>query len=76
MTVDAMGERYGLLPSEVLRRATTLDLFIVDTALGYRNSVNERAAAQRNPRPSTDYTEDELLKIMEETRGEINQSKS
>lgn len=43
MLIDALGERYGMLPSEVIARANTFDLFILDTALGYRNVLQERA---------------------------------
>jgi hypothetical protein len=43
MLIDTVAERYGLLPSEVITKATTFDVFIADTAIGYRNLIQERA---------------------------------
>lgn len=43
MLIDTVAERYGLLPSEVMTRANTFDVFIADTAIGYRNLIQERA---------------------------------
>jgi hypothetical protein len=43
MLIDTVAERYGMLPSEVITRATTFDVFIADTAIGYRNLIQERA---------------------------------
>ena len=30
MQIDTIGKRYGLLPSEVIKRADSFDLFIMD----------------------------------------------
>ena len=43
MLIDTVAERYGLLPSEVMTKANTFDVFIADTAIGYRNLIQERA---------------------------------
>lgn len=43
MLIDTVAERYGMLPSEVMSRANTFDVFIADTAIGYRNLIQERA---------------------------------
>lgn len=43
MLIDTVAERYGMLPSEVITRATTFDVFIADTAIGYRNLIQQRA---------------------------------
>ena len=42
VTLDRLGHRYGLLPSEVLSRASTLDLHILDVALSYEMSEEQR----------------------------------
>jgi len=68
--VDTIAERYGMLPSEVMHRATTFDVFICDAAASYRQSV-ERAARDRTRDPQS-FSQDELLKILKETRGENN----
>ena len=35
--LDSLGERYGMLPSEVLTRGSTLDLWVFDIAISYRS---------------------------------------
>lgn len=67
ITIDTIAERYGLLPSEVLQRATTLDLLIVDTAIGYRNSLEDRANKKIRPPDPGSYSQQQLLDILEET---------
>lgn len=69
--LDTIGERYGLLPSEVMRRANTFDMFIVQTAINYRNLLQDRVNAGGKPheRRPDEYTEDDLLKILKETNG-------
>jgi len=57
--VDTMAERYGMLPSEVMGRATTFDLFICDTAIGYRNMITERAQGRTPTAPQMSL--DELM---------------
>jgi hypothetical protein len=37
-----MAHRYGLLPSEVLVRASTLDLQVLDIALSYENEKDRK----------------------------------
>jgi hypothetical protein len=63
MMLDSIAERYGLLPSQVIDSASTFDLFVLDTAIGYRNMLQERAM-DSNKKPG-DYTNEELLKILE-----------
>lgn len=35
--LDSLGERYGMLPSQVLAKGNTLDLWCYDVAITYRN---------------------------------------
>jgi hypothetical protein len=67
--IDTMAERYGQLPSEVMRNATTFDVFVADTAIGYRNYLQDKAEGRQATYNPTDYTQDELLKILNESRG-------
>lgn len=60
MLIDTLGERYGMLPSEVITRATTFDIFVADTAIGYRNMMQDRAM---NPGKIPDYTQEQLMEI-------------
>ena len=63
ITLDNMGERYGMLPSEVLSRASTLDLYVMDAALSYRDHQQKKSNNE-----VVDYDTDELVKAMEQTR--------
>ncbi len=58
-----MGERYGLLPSEVLARASTLDLYVMDAALSYRDHQQKKS---NNEIP--EYDPNDLKAAMEQTR--------
>jgi len=68
MLIDTLSERYGILPSEVMTRANTFDVFIADTAIGYRNLVQERAMNGDKP-PVPEYKQEDLVKMMERVRG-------
>ncbi len=35
--LDSLGERYSMLPSQVLAQGNTLDLWVFDVAVTYRN---------------------------------------
>ncbi len=41
-----MGERYGMLPTEVLAKGSTHDLSIFQTAMQYRDQQNRKANKQ------------------------------
>ena len=66
MLIDTIAERYKLLPSEVLSRATTFDWMICDTVMSYRNKLQERADKEANPEK---YSNDELLEMVKQSRG-------
>lgn len=36
LTIDTMAQRYGILPSELLLRASTFDLFICNSSIRYQ----------------------------------------
>jgi hypothetical protein len=61
--LDALGERYGMLPSELLERANTFDLWVYDAAVSWINSNNDRA----NGKPAK-YDQTELEKRMERVK--------
>jgi hypothetical protein len=67
MLIDTLSERYGILPSEVMNRANTFDVFIADTAIGYRNAVQERAMNGDKP-AVPNYKQEDLVKMMERVR--------
>lgn len=67
LQVDGLGKRYGLLPSEVLARGNTFDLYIMDCALTFENWHHKKAMNNgRDPVP--DYSLDELQKIRDKAK--------
>jgi hypothetical protein len=62
--IDTMAERYGQLPSEVMSKATTFDIFVADTAIGYRNYLHDKANGKSTAYNPKDYTQEDLLNIL------------
>ena len=63
MQIDTLGKRYGLLPSEVLKRSDTFDLYIMDAALSFEQ-YHHKKAMNNGKEPVQDYmTTEQLLKI-------------
>jgi hypothetical protein len=58
-----MSERYGMLPSQVLEQATTLDLYIMDAALSYHNAQIKKQNGQ-----VPEVSQDELQELLNLTR--------
>ena len=48
LTIDAIGKRYGMLPIEVMSRASTFDIFIMDVALTYEQHMHDKTMKQYN----------------------------
>jgi hypothetical protein len=59
-----MGERYGMLPSQVLANSSTLDLYIMDTAISYHNHKQK----SQDGKSTLDYEQADLVAAMERTR--------
>jgi hypothetical protein len=62
LTLDNLGKRYGMLPSQVIQTASTFDLVVMDAAMSYENHVN------KNDSTPPEVSEEELLKILERSR--------
>ena len=63
--LDRMGQRYGLLPSEVARKATTFDMVIMDISCSVERYYNQKEQPGFIPPVSTET----LLKIKEQVGG-------
>jgi hypothetical protein len=67
--LHVMGETYGLLPSEILRRADTFDMLVFDVA----HTVREYKQKQKDPRAKHDigkaYDTDQLQQALKNFRG-------
>ncbi len=62
MQIDGLGKRYGLLPSEVLRKADTFDLYVIDAALTYENYQHKKAM-NKGQVPAEMYSTDQLVEM-------------
>jgi len=62
LSIDSMGQRYGMLPSEIVTKASTFDLVVMDMAMTYERHLNESSREGYIPPVSTE----ELLKIKEQ----------
>lgn len=67
--IDQMAERYGKLPSELLEKATTIDLFVYDTSVSYRNLLERRSRGEKDEIP-----QEVLLKKWEQYKNDKSKS--
>ena len=68
LTLDNLAHRYNCLPSEALSRATTLDLMVLDLGAKWNNYQTEMAQ-NGGKKPLPKLSEEEMLKMIAETRG-------
>lgn len=67
LTIDGLGKRYGMLPSEVLDRSNTFDLYIMDMAMTFENYHHKKSMNNgRDPIP--DFTQDELITLLNKSK--------
>jgi hypothetical protein len=69
--IDTLGKRYGMLPSEVIGRANTFDLYIMDAALAFEN-YHHKKSMNNGKDPIPDYTTDELLSMVAKQEDQTN----
>lgn len=67
LTLDNLAHRYSLLPSEVLERASTLDLYILDLGTRYKNYQHE-VAANDGRKPSPKLTTEQMMAMMQRVK--------
>lgn len=61
ISVGHLAKTYGVLPSEVLSRATTFDIMVTDILMTWERY-------QQNPAQAENYQTDDLLNILKETK--------
>lgn len=66
LTLDTIGERYGMLPSEVIARGTTLDLWVMDIALSYHDHQRKKAEKKVD---ADMFEQDDLQAMLARARG-------
>ena len=65
--LDAMAQRYGILPSQLLREGDSFDITVMDVALTYQNYKNKDSAQQYDAK----YLDQEALqKKLEKARAQ------
>lgn len=62
LSIDTMGQRYGMLPSEIINRASTFDLVVMDMAMTYERHQHEASQPGYIPPVSVE----DLMKIKEQ----------
>lgn len=67
LTIDSLGKRYGMLPSEVLERSNTFDLYIMDAALSFEN-FHHKKQMNNGQDPLPEYSESELLAMLNKNK--------
>jgi len=75
ITLDNLASRYHLLPSECLARATTFDLYVLNTSSQWethkRNEVEHRVNGSKAKRP--DLTQEEMLAMIKRVKERQNE---
>jgi len=65
LSIDALGKRYSLLPSEVMEKASTFDLVVLDAALGYQTYIQDKADGKKE---APKMSQEDLVKMVERTK--------
>lgn len=68
ITIGRMAEKYGMLPSEVISKATTYDLMITDVLVSYDNYQMQQASGKLPSADSYSYSVEEMKQMMEKAR--------
>lgn len=53
LTIDNLADRYKLLPSEIIERASTFDLYVLDISSKWLKYQHEEAERERKGQPKT-----------------------
>jgi hypothetical protein len=74
LSLDNLAHRYGMLPSEALARATTLDLHILDVGAKWSNHQAELAQSGNSlvktpKRPK--LSQEQMMNMIKSARGEL-----
>ena len=72
LQIDGLGKRYGLLPSEILKRATTIDLYVMDAVMSWEDYQHKK---QNNKNLVPHLTQDQMLEILGKTKNVTTKNK-
>jgi uncharacterized membrane protein YebE (DUF533 family) len=72
LTIDRISKRYGILPSQALSQATTMDLRVANTAMAYevycQRESQKHTNGARGFRPTPQLSMDKMKQAMEQVR--------
>lgn len=63
LMIDTLADRYKMLPSEVMDRGTTFDLYIMDAAISYHNHQARKDAGK-----PPELTQEEMLEMIKKVK--------
>ena len=69
LLVDSMASKYGMLPTDVIRNATTQDVQIHFNVEAYRDDERQKASGKAVDL-NKQYTEEELQEIWQRSRSQ------
>ena len=69
LSIDALGKRYSLLPSEVMEKASTFDLVVLDAAMGFQSYLQDKADGKKQ---TPKLSQEEMMAAMERVRNNGN----
>ena len=69
LSIDALGKRYSLLPSEVMEKASTFDLVVLDAAMGFQSYLQDKADGKKQ---TPKLSQEEMMAAMERVRKDGN----
>jgi len=74
LTLDFVAKRYGKLPSEVMEKGTTFDLYVGDLAVRYQNWLHEKhtdkPGGQTPQQLNHGLSQEQLRSMMTQARSE------
>ena len=70
LLIDSIATRYHCLPSEIIDRGDTFDVFIINSALEIQKWMTDAEEARRGgkPRPPKKMSQEEMLAMIERAR--------
>ncbi len=68
--LDSLAHRYKLLPSEIIQRADTLDVLVMETVLQWQRRERERAEAKNLGKapPAPKLTQQQMLDMLKRVK--------
>jgi len=78
LLIDAVATRYHCLPSELLRRGDTFDVFVINTILEHQQyqAEVEQAKAEGRPVPPKKLSQEQMKAMIERVRSGNGNKKS